>query len=454
MANIFNYVVLALLLYIAVPQPCNAQLSDLEPGSSLVTEEVQVPPNILLIIADDMGIDSSVQYNVAAINPVTPNLDKLAKNGLVFDNVWVNPVCAPARASMITGKYGFRTNVRAPGDILDSSEITIQKYIRENSSINYAKALIGKWHLSGGDQYLINQRKRYGSTVNPLNSGVEYFSGIVGNAVGDYFNWTLKTNGVNFPQTEYATTVLTDEAISWIDNQKTPWFLWLAFNAPHVPFHLPPTDLHSQSLSGTKTDIANNPLGYYLASIEAMDSEIGRFLDSLSPEERNNTVIFFIGDNGTPRGVAQEPFDRLRAKGSLYEGGIRVPMIASGKGVTRVGQREEALINGTDFFASIAELTGIDVKEIHDSKSFVDLLSEQNTDTRDFAYAEIQPTNNNPKSGWALRNQQYKLINFTDGTQELYDIVNDPFEHADLLLSDDQSNIVSLLESIHSQLKH
>jgi len=129
-------------------------------------------------------------------------------------------------------------------------------------------------------------------------------------------------------------------------------------------------------------------------------------------------------------------------------------MIASGRGVTRIGQREAALINGTDFFASIAELAGIDVEQIHDSISFVDLLSEQNTGYRNFAYTEIQPTNNNSESGWAIRNQQYKLINFTNGTQELYDIVNDPFELADLLLSDDQSNIVSILESINSQLKH
>jgi len=107
--------------------------------------------------------------------------------------------------------------------------------------------------------------------------------------------------------------------------------MWLAYVAPHSPFHLPPEDLHTQDLSGDANDIRDNPRDYYLAAVEAMDTEIGRLLDAMPADTLDNTMIVFIGDNGTPRSVIDvAAFERTHGKGSLYEGGMRVPLVVAG----------------------------------------------------------------------------------------------------------------------------
>jgi len=118
----------------------------------------------------------------------------------------------------------------------------------------------------------------------------------------------------------------------------------LAYNAPHTPFHLPPNNLHSQGVLPTdEASINANPLPYYMSMVEAMDSEIGRLLSSLSEEEKDNTVIIFIGDNGTPQQVAQE-YNPIRVKSTLYQGGINVPMIISGKDVSSQTSKSTILV--------------------------------------------------------------------------------------------------------------
>jgi len=441
-----NHQLMMLIFFISVSLPCVAQDDDdgiiltiLQIASQLSQE--QSSPNILFIIADDLGTDASNQYDSGAEKPVTPTLDMLANEGLIFDNFWASPSCSPTRAALLTGKYGFRTDVLVPGNILDPLEEVIQEYIRANASVDYAQAVIGKWHLSGND------------ANHPLDTGVEYYSGALEPPdAANYFNWTLTTNGQTTSQSEYSTTVFTDEAITWVSEQDKPWFLWLAYTAPHSPFHLPPTDLHTQDLPGTQEDIDNNPRDYYFAMIEAMDTEIGRLLDAIPQEQLDNTIIFFIGDNGTPGEVAQAPFTNGHAKGSLYQGGIRVPMFVSGKGVTRIGEREDALINHTDFYSTIAALTGITISQVNDSVSFVDLLSNGNTGARDFLYTDHR-TAEDEEPEWTIRNQQYKLINFNDGSQNLYDLLIDEFEQTNLIMSGDQSSIITELEAINTQLK-
>jgi len=142
------------------------------------------------------------------------------------------------------------------------------------------------------------------------------------------------------------TTALTDKAIEWTSAQNDPWFLWLAYNAPHAPFHLPPQDLHTAgNLPTDKNSIDANRLSYYNAMLEAMDSELGRLLSSMTESVRNNTVILFVGDNGTPSSIARPVYGGQRAKGSIYQGGTNVPLIISGKGV--VAGRSDALVNST-----------------------------------------------------------------------------------------------------------
>lgn len=147
-----------------------------------------------------------------------------------------------------------------------------------------------------------------------------------------------------------------------------------------------------------------------------MDAELGRSLDSLSPEERGNTIIIYIGDNGTPRQVVQGYRD-ARGKGSVYEGGVGVPLIVSGGGIARRGDRESALVASVDLYATIAELAGSGVKEINDSKSFAQLLVEPATGRREFVYAEFADAR---REDWTIRNDRFKLVSRSNVGDELY----------------------------------
>jgi len=403
-------------------------------------DQQSTKPNILLIISDDMGLDATPNYSVGNIKPSMPNIENMMQTGIKFNNMWSYQVCTPTRASMLTGKYGFRTGVLKVGDDLPNTETSIHQYLK-NESTGYHSAIVGKWHL-GTDASNLSQ------------FGIDYYAGLLSGGVPDYTNWTLNENGVNTNSTEYTTTKFTDLAIDWIKDQDRPWFLWLAYNAPHTPFHLPPSNLHSQGdLPADQASINNNPLPYYLAAIEAMDSEIGRLLNTMSEKERANTLIIFVGDNGSPRRVVQE-YRRRRAKGSLYQGGVNVPMVVSGKNVTRFNQTESALFTVSDIFATVADLAGVNVQTIHDSHSFENFLTDASaTPTRNYAYTELG--NNTNTEDFAIRNTTHKYISFSDGTEALYNLQDDFLETRNLLnanqlpLSEtDEAQLTSLQEAV------
>ena len=408
---------------------------------ALPASEDSGQPNIILIISDDQGLDSSAQYNLSADLPVTPHLDKLAVSGITFDNAWATPACTTTRSAIITGQYGVNSGVLEVGDVIPPDSVILQKYLKDNpDTTSYASAVIGKWHLGGNSP----------EANHPSTLGVDYYAGSLRGAVNDYESWPLTINGQTSQTSTYHTTKVTDLAIDWIGSQTDPWFLWLAYVAPHTPFHLPPQALHTQDLLGSDADINANPRNYYLAAIEAMDTEIGRLLASMTQEELDNTIIFYVGDNGTPRQVADRSVYANGSKGSLTQGGLSVPMIASGAGVSRKNVREDALISSTDFFATIASMAGDTTSSIEDSKSFKNLLTNSNAAHRDYLYSDFSSDN---VSGWAVRNTNYKLISTATG-QELYDLENDPFENSNLLAgSTDYSDIVSELSEIANGIR-
>ena len=386
-----------------------------------ITEEDQnqnsgAKNNVLLIIADDMGLDSTVGYNIGNQKPNMPNLEKLINSGLKFNNVWANPVCSPTRSTIITGKYGYRTSVLTVDNSLSTSETSLFKYLEENS--DYNSALIGKWHLSGKPP----------DHNHPNNMGIDYYAGIIGGGIQNYYSWPFSKNGNSSQSTEYSTTKLTNEAIDWINNQDSSWFLWLAYNAPHTPFHVPPQNLHSHGqLDSNSSSIDANPLPYYLAMIESIDTEMGRLTESINEEVLNNTTIIFIGDNGTPNQVAQQ-FNSRRVKGTLYKGGINIPMIISGNQVSRKNEEENALINTTDLFTTISELCGINNLNMNDSKSFKKLLNNSfDSSSREYIYSEIGNEN------YTIRNSTHKYIRFEDGSEALYNLSVNEFENPNLL---------------------
>ncbi|MCC2097733.1 MAG: sulfatase-like hydrolase/transferase, partial [Hyphomicrobiales bacterium] len=400
-------------------------------------------PNILLIIADDMGVDASPCYGVGAAKPDMPVLKRMCAEGIVFENAYANPVCSSTRATLLTGRYSFRTGVGtvtrpgiAPG--LKLSERTIFQFLDAATSKAYTHAVIGKWHLSDENN---------GGALHPQKAGAGYYAGVLQGALRDYYNWPRTHNGKTSQVSAYITSSLTRESLEWINSQRKPWFLWLAHVAPHLPLHLPPNNLHGRfELNGKAPDIRARPREYYFAALEALDREIGRLLAGMPKAIRDNTLVIFLGDNGSPPQVAQS-YRRNRTKGTVFEGGTHVPLIVWGRGVLRRGAHEKALVNTTDLFATIAELAGADLKKQKmpaDSVSFAPLLSRALPSRRSFAYVELfgpatlppprprsvrspplrRPSGGAPasRSGFAIRDARWKYLEEKMRGKMLFDL--------------------------------
>ncbi|MCG3126237.1 MAG: hypothetical protein CHACPFDD_01067 [Phycisphaerae bacterium] len=452
----FLLVGLAWLVAPAYAQPHDSPIT-IDVGSPVIRpgQVIKAPThrNILLIIADDFGVDMLTSYGEGTNPPPTPNLHALRQRGVLFRNVWTNPVCSATRATLLTGRYGFRTGV---GWVIEDTafddplnEFTIPDALDANPLFGYSHAAIGKWHLT--------------STANiDAPRTVFGFSHFAGSALGgglpDYWDWDWTEDGTTTGLTDtYATTKNVEDALSWIDGQDGPWFLWLAFNAPHTPLHKPPDDLHSfDFLSGTDEDIAEHPVPYYKAMVEAMDTEIGRLLDSLPQATLNNTDIIFLGDNGSPADVTLPPFDPDHAKGTIYEGGINVPLLIAGPDVVSPNRDVDALVNGVDLYTTILELAGVDVDATVPAGTTLDsvslkpyLQSASAEDQRDSVYGEAFGGTPASAMGCAMRADQYKLIIFDSG-EEFFNLETDPFEQNPLdlgsLTSEEDSYYVLLQE--------
>lgn len=396
--------------------------------------------NIVLIIADDLGSNwCGFQENrIDTVN--MPNVRKLLSRGVRFSNAWANPVCSPTRAGMLTGRYSFRTgvgNVVTNAMQLDTTEITIPKLLKNaNVPTKYATANIGKWHLHAPIQANYN---------NPSKMGWDYYAGVfTGQPVSTYTNWAKVTNGVASTSTNYLTNETTTDALNWLNQQNNkPFFLWLAFNAPHSPYHLPPDSLLiNHSLSGTTADINANPKAYFKVMAEAMDNRIGKIMDWLQANNKmDSTDIIFIGDNGNAlRTVQTTP--TTRAKSTVYQEGIHVPFIISGPSVVNQGRVSSALVNVQDLFATILELTGynnwrtqIPLSKPVDSKSLVPILKNQATEARPWAYSEVfDVSETSSTNARAIRNATYKLIYFDSSrVQEFYNLTTDANERTNIL---------------------
>lgn len=373
-------------------------------------------PNILLVIADDLGLDPTPGYMPGPQKANMPHLQALMDGGLTFDNLWVDPLCSPTRSTILTGRYGLHTGVLNAGtaSLLPPDEVTLHQYLNDINS-GYASAIIGKWHLGGMTP----------DPTYPTTMGIPHYAGLLSGGVANYYNWNFCSNGTIAPNTNYITTTFTDLAIDWIGDQSGPWFCWLAYNAPHVPLHLPPLNMHSQGALPTDAASINaNPLPYYLAMAESVDHELGRLQDSLGAATWANTVVIFMGDNGTDAEVIQAPYAANKAKGTLYQGGVHTPLVISGPAVTRTGEREPAIVNSSDLFTTIVELTGNMLPSYYDSRSLAPMLTTAGLSARPCAYTEVLATT----GGFAWRNERYKLIDPTTGPLRFYDLLLDPYE--------------------------
>ena len=410
--------------------------------------------NVLIIVADDMGVDILKCYGEGSKFPPTPTIDGLRESGMLFRNAWSNPICSPTRATVQTGRYGFRTGVggtvgQDSPNGLPLSETIVPELLDLNPTLGYSHAAIGKWHLTSEDQ---------GGYDAPNLYGYSHYSGSIWQ-LEDYFDWSKTEDGETFQTTTYTTTDNANEALEWInDQEENPWFMWLAFNAPHRPFHAPPDELHSYDLSGSPPDWL-----LYRAMVEAMDMEMSRLFASMSPEVLEKTNVIFLGDNGTPASAILAPFDPVRGKGTLYEGGVNVPLIISGPRVALPGTESDALVSTVDLFATALEMMGVDVEATLppetalDAVSLLPVLKEPTIEPREFVYSELfNYLSPQDTHGQTIRNVAgYKLIRFTVlETEEFYDLVLDPFEDSNLLLGEldpiQQANYDELTMAIDS----
>ncbi|HEY5623581.1 MAG TPA: sulfatase-like hydrolase/transferase, partial [Gammaproteobacteria bacterium] len=358
-------------------QMCSAVLLWLMLGA---IRQAAAAPNVLLIIGDDMGVDTLASYGIGEDFPKTTALDELARSGVRFTNTWSQAICSPTRATIMTGRYGFRTgigwpvsgvgaepplppkpfraafegpamgmgmgnvnthNVPTPGLGVDA--FTLPMALKTDPDLGYTTAAIGKWHLADVEN---------GWERHPNRVGFDHFSGLIPGITASYFAWNKVVNGEFQPGAGYTPEDKADDAIAWIRARgDDPWFMWFAFNLPHTPLHLPPDNNWQRDYSAMARDgiAEEDSKSYFNAMIEAMDTQIGRVLDSMTPEVRDNTYVIFIGDNGTIGRWISPPYHSDRAKSTIYEGGINVPLIVSGPGV-RAGGVSEALVNSSDLF--------------------------------------------------------------------------------------------------------
>ncbi len=415
--------------------------------------------NVLLLIADDLGADSSSLTNTAGPNvslPDTPNIDALGQSGVVFTHAYARPTCSATRACLLTGRYSFRTGVgyalTGTNPELGNNEYTLPRAFAANAP-QYAIASFGKWHL--------------GNAANtPLTKGGwNFFAGFNGTGVASYTNWSKIKNGVTTTSTVYSTTDQVNEASAWITAQgSTPWVAWVAFNAPHSPFHKPPAELLSPrfiplNLTGTTADINARKRLYFEAMTEALDKEIGRLLTVV---DRANTDIIFVGDNGTEEGIQQPPYKYAaenHAKFSIFEGGVRVPLAITGPSVKYQG-RNDSFVNTTDIYQLIQELVGIDVAATLpagvtiDSKSILPALKSNVTIRGDILGEQFNYTT--AANGQTLRDEKYKLIRFDSKTERFYNLEADPYENTNLLpgplSADAQAHYYSLKRKFQNYL--
>lgn len=321
----------------------------------------QDKPNVIIILTDDQGY-ADVGFNGCTDIP-TPNIDRIAKNGVVFTNGYVSyAVCAPSRAGLITGRYqdrfGYSRNpLYRPFDAtigLPLTEQTLPELLQENG---YNTMGIGKWHLGVHEKF------------RPWNRGFNDFFGFLGGGhryfpeeytivnqdsaknEGESYRTKLIRKETVLEEKEYLTDALSREAVSFIErNKQQPFFLYLAYNAPHAPLQATPKYLNRFD------HIKNAKRKTYAAMVSAVDDGVGTVLDKLQQLNlTENTIVIFLSDNGGPESDNGSDNGLLRAgKGSLYEGGIRVPFAMQWPAQIKASKRYDLPVISLDIFATVA----------------------------------------------------------------------------------------------------
>lgn len=381
-------------------------------------------PNIIFIVADDLG---SADLGCYGGDSVSPNLDRLAKEGLLFTRAYSNsPVCSPARFALITGRWQYRLRGAAEEPLgrrsttvgLPPEHPTLPSLLRD---AGYSTALIGKWHLGGAP------------TFGPLLSGYEEFFGPMGGGV-DYFSH-VNTSGLRdlwegdreSSERGYLTDLITNRAVEYMERKRDrPFFLSVHYTAPHWPWETRDDAEESVRIGTNIAHLDGGSVETYLKMISHMDEGIGQIVSAVPAAQRNNTLIVFVSDNGGERFSNNWPF--IGGKMDLLEGGIRIPQIAWWPSRIVAGSKSALPTLTMDWMPTMLGIAGVQCHPEFplDGMSLLPL----------FADVDWNPTRN---LYWRMKHRQqascvsgrWKYLR-VDGHEYLFDVITDCRERANL----------------------
>ena len=398
-------------------------------------------PNIIIILADDAGYSDFGFMGSDEIK--TPNIDQLALDGVTFNNAYVSAsVCSPSRAGLLTGMYqqrfGHECNLDSDvNNSFDPNQITIAEALKTEG---YSTGLIGKWHL--GDK----------SQNHPLKNGFDYFWGFISGARNYFYDPNEKSrNSIrnvveNYSETNfegYLTDVLGNKAVNFIDKNhqsNTPFFLFLSFNAPHTPM---------QAKNEVLEKFKDNPRRVYASMMWSMDEAIGNVIDGLKENNQyDNTIIYFLSDNGAAMSNDASPFPFKGWKGNQYEGGIKTPMIMTWKNKIKSNTQFDGFISALDIFKTSLEASNVDKEFMMnaDGKNIMNYLNDNNTKNENLFWRKDKMA--------TVRSGNYKLIRLNDTSTVLYNIKKNYYEDFDLKINESQvhDSLLKLLSSWENRL--
>jgi arylsulfatase A len=398
-------------------------------GQSALSQTTGQKPNIIHIAADDLGFQDLSCYGGTSAW-TTPNLDALAAKGMRFKYCFSAPLCTPTRGELLTGRYPFRTGITALASstsYLDpAKEVTLANMLKQ---AGYTTAVVGKWHLNSTSAEASSK-----SHITACGFDEQYC----------YRNYGCCIEYGTLPN-DYTPDLHQAWALKYLEGRKgntQPFFLYYAFGLVHEPFK--PTPLNP---TDTSTDV--NHLYTYM--VDYLDQLIGNLLQKLTDLGMDqNTVIIFIGDNGTnPKITSRLNSTNLRGgKGSLRDTGTWVPLIAYWPGVTTGNQVCEELLDTTDFYPTIATIasatlpSGVKI----DGQSFVPQLQNPSTSGRAWVYSQLG-------TNYFIRNKKWKLTTAVSGSltsTKLYDLTNSPFLETGVPVNGQSSEAAAARASLQS----
>jgi len=392
-------------------------------------------PNILLIVSDDAGY---ADFGFQGCKDIpTPHLDRLAAGGVRFTQGYVpGCVCSPSRAGILSGKtparIGHENNLESVGGI-DTATVLLPARLKE---AGYHTGAIGKWHLGSGEQY------------QPWRRGFDEFYGFLAGQ-NNYLvpadkpqakNWMLR-NGEKVEEKEYLTTAFAREAVEFMErNNSQPWFLYLAFNAVHCPMQADPPTL--KKFAGIK-DKNRRVLA---AMTSSLDDAVGRVLDKLDATgQATNTLLIFVNDNGGATYSRMYNVPLRGHKGTLFEGGIRVPFLARWPGVFAAGKDYAAPLCATDLLPTFLAAAGAQPSAWSDSDG-VNLLPFLTGQQKERPHSTLFWRANIVA---AVRDGDWKLIRIRDHDPLLFNLADDIAEAHDLAAAQ-PTRVADLLKKIEA----